>query len=221
MKMIYTFWEGEKPAYIDLCMSSWKFNFIELGFHNLQNYTNLDINKLKRLPLQQVSDIVRVHVLRDNGGTWLDADTIAVGELPKETLLGYPKTRENTIGFLNAHKEMFTEWARFQDEIIDIEDVNWSTFGNDFTDKYLKEHTEIKIGFVDECWPETKLSGDNRMLKYQEFYFNRSYHIKPRMLMLHNSWTPMWYKELSRREVLRTDCTLSNILNEIHNNGRR
>ena len=204
-------------------MSSWKFNFIELGFHNLNKYTNLNIKRLKQFPLQQISDVVRVHVLRDNGGTWLDADTIATGELPTETLLGNPKTRENTIGFLNAHNEMFVEWAKFQDEILNGNETptHWSTFGNAFTDDYLKQHTEIKIGCVDECWPETKLAGTNRMLKYQEFYFNRSYHLKPRLLMLHNSWTPMWYKELSRREVLATDCTLSNILNEIHNNGWR
>lgn len=198
-------------------MKSWKFPFVLLNYQNLNDYTDLDIEKIKRFTLQQIADIVRVHVLRDNGGTWIDADTIVFGKLPTETILGYPKTRENTIGFLNADKEMFAEWAKFQDEIINGDDTpgHWSTFGNAFTDKYLKEHKEIKIGRVDKYWHETKLEGNDRMQKYLEFYFSKSLHIKADMLMLHNSWTPSWYKKLTEEEVLSVDCTLSNVLREI------
>ena len=50
----------------------------------------------------------------------------------------------------------------------------------------------------------------SRYEKYQTFYFERDYHlsdIQPTdLLMLHNSWTPEWYKKLSLDEVLSIDA---------------
>ena len=229
--MIFTFWEGKRPAYIELCFESWNFDFVLLTFENLRKYTDLPIERLKRFTLPQIADCVRVHVLRDNGGTLLDADTIVLGKLPNAPILGYPETRGNTIGFLNAkaNEQMYIEWAKHQERIINSCEppLHWSVMGNDFTDDYLREHTEIKIGDIKSRWPETYMVGGGapRMNKYKSLYFGQSYYLKDfnktDLLMLHNSWTPDWYKELTREEVLRQNCTLSNILNEIYNHGRR
>lgn len=224
--MIFTFWEGPKPAYIELCMETWPFEFVELNYENLHKYTDLPMDLVKQYPLQQVADIVRVHVLRDNGGVWLDADTIALGKkLPEETILGWNHSRHNTIGFLRteAHSDMFEKWAAFQDDI--MEKVpgppRWSMFGNEFTDWYLTEHKEIQIGDIAQRWPETYMIRSNvtRSEKYGVFYFGLSHklgHIYPTdIIMLHNSWTPKKYKRMSRDKVLSSDCTLSNILREV------
>lgn len=216
--MIFTFWEGKKPAYIDLCMETWAFPFTVLNYQNVNQYTDLPIEKIKRFTLPQIADCVRVHVLRDQGGVWLDADTITItGQLPKQIVLGNNKARTNTIGFLRADKEMFTQWAAFQDEIINGNETptHWATFGNAFTDKYLKEH-DIEIGDISEHWPE--MGPGDRWQRYIDFYFNSSYglkDIKTDVLMLHNSWTPGWFKNLSRNEVLLHGCTLSNILRDL------
>ena len=212
-------------------METWPFEFVELNYTNLHEYTALPLDMLVQYPLQQVSDIVRVHVLRDNGGVWLDADTIVLGDLPEETLLGYPETGDNTIGFLRADPgaEMFKEWATFQDNTMRRYGGGcwWSMFGNDFTDPYLEEHPEIQIGDITNRWPETYMIGGHgpRMAKYIELYFAATYsldELRPTdLLMLHNSWTPEWYKALTRSEVLEARGTLSNILNEIHHHGRR
>ena len=57
------------------------------------------------------------------------------------------------------------------------------------------------------------------MDKYKRFYFRESYHLadirSTDMIMLHNSWTPGWYKRLSKESVLLGSCTLSNILREV------
>lgn len=223
--MIFTFWEGEKPSYIELCMETWKFSYKELNYNNLGNYTDLPSDILKGFTLAQVADWVRVHVLRDNGGYWIDADTIILTDnLPDVTILGYPETRQNTIGMLHtdAHSEMFTKWAEYQDNILQRMQPPqiWSIMGNDFTDDYLLEHTEIEIGEIDRMWPEVYMIGGNssRMQKYIELYFKRNYYLsdicKTDMLMLHNSWTPQWYKALNRDDILSVDCTLSNILRE-------
>ena len=38
---------------------------------------------------------------------------------------------------------------------------------------------------------------------------------RPNMLMLHNSWTPKWYKQLNMDAVRTNKCTLSNIINAL------
>lgn len=226
-RKIFTFWEGKKPAYIELCMQTWKFPYVVLNYKNLNEYTDLKADaSLKRFTLPQIADAVRVHVLRDQGGYWLDADTIMItGKLPEETLIGYPDKRECTIGYLHAeapHMQFFEEWAAYQDAAIADPGSgrHWSVMGNDFTDPYIRDHPEVPIAPVRGCWPETYMMGGDapRPRKYQQFYFERNYHladIAPTdMLMLHNSWTPAWYKALGKTDLLAKDCTLSNILKE-------
>lgn len=226
-RKIFTFWEGKKPAYIELCMQTWKFPYVVLNYKNLNEYTDLKADaNLKRFTLPQIADAVRVHVLRDQGGYWLDADTIMItGKLPEETLIGNPDKRECNIGYLYAekpHMEFFEEWARYQDAVIDnmASGYYWGVMGNDFTDPYIRKHSEVTIAPVRACFPETYMIGGDapRPRKYQQFYFERNYHladIAPTdMLMLHNSWTPAWYKALGKTDLLTKDCTLSNILKE-------
>ena len=224
---VFTFWEGNMPAYIDLCLRSWDFDFTLLTYDNLHNFTDAIVDgKVTRYTLPQIADYIRVHVLRDSGGYWLDADTIMIDDkLPKVNILGYPDTKANTIGILYSepYSDMFTKWAEYQDKIIgDVINYSymWDILGNAFTDSYLKTHDEIIIGHIKNCWPETYVIKDDipRYYKYEEFYFNRDYNLfdlsPTNMFMLHNSWTPTWYKELSLEEVMKQHCTLSNMLRE-------
>ena len=222
---LFTFWEGPLPAYVELCMATWKQPYILLNYDNVLKYTDIDIEPLKRFTLPQIADCIRVHVLRDNGGYWLDADTIMIsGDLPEETMVGDPEKRTNSIGLLHTEKgsEMFREWARYQDEVINGPHTPrlWSIMGNSFTDSYLIGHPEVTICPIDRFYPETYMIDENlpRYDKYRRFYFDSSYFLKDLhktdLLMLHNSWTPGWYKDLSEREVLSLNCTMSNILRE-------
>lgn len=222
----FTFWKGDMPEYIKLCMKTWGIDYIVLNFENLSEYTNIPMKNINKFTLPQIADVVRVHVLRDQGGYWLDTDTIlTTNELPKENMIGHPNTRANTIGYLHTkpNTDMYIKWAEYQDAILKKPIVinNWSIMGNDFTDSYVKEHKEISICSVRNCWAETYMITDNitRSEKYRKFYFTRSYQLsdlKPtNMLMLHNSWTPNHIKGLSEDELRHLDCTLSNILNEL------
>lgn len=239
---IFTFWEGKMPSYIQLCMQTWKFDYVLLNYNNLHEYTDLNIknihgvhrnksvyDRLKEFSLPKIADFVRVHVLRDNGGYWLDADTIMLSdELPKENMIGNDKTRANTIGFLHteSHTDMYNEWSKHQDDVVfrttlTNDETNWNVLGNLFTDNYLKFHNEITIADVTNCWAETyMIKGKTlRSVKYNQFYFEDNYKLSDlrptNMLMLHNSWTPDYYKQLTKSRVLDKDCTLSNILREI------
>lgn len=232
MDKIYTFWEGEMPEYLKLCMNTWHFDYVVLNYENLTKYTDTLPEKIKLLSLPKIADYVRVHVLRDNGGCWLDTDTILLtDELPKENILGNPKTRENTIGFLRteAFSEMYLRWSFYQEytlkNLTDLKTdiTKWDVMGNSFTDDYLKKNLNVTIGTINEKWAETYMIKENieRKFKYKKFYFENNFSIKDltektNMLMLHNSWTPDWYKKLNKEDVLKQNCTLSNILRELN-----
>lgn len=228
METVFTFWEGTMPDYIKLCMKTWEFDYTVLNYSNVRDYIDIPLDKLQTFTLPQIADVIRVHVLRDYGGYWLDTDTIMLGELPKENICGYVKDRTNTIGFLHTelHSDMFTEWVEYQDHVIENQDHipyvhNWNIFGNKFTDDYVKLHEEIKIHDITNCWPEVYKVNvrSSRAYKYKALYFTYNLHLKDfnktNMLMLHNSWTPDWYKRLSEKDVLKQQCTLSNILREV------
>lgn len=218
--MIYTFWEGHMPEYVKLCLKTWHQPYEFITYSNLHQYTDFRItDKLKRYTLPQIADCVRVHVLRDNGGYWLDADTIMLGDLPEENIAGEPDKRTNSIGFLHTEKDspMFREWADYQEKVIDQSfSGGWDIMGNRFTDGYVKHHKEITICNINEFQPERAIEGDSRREKYERYYFGNYEIPDARILMLHNSWTPKWYSRLTREEVLNMDCTLSNILKKFH-----
>lgn len=224
--MIFTFWEGPMPAYIEMCLETWqdKFPFIVLNYDNLEAYTEYDIESAKRFTLPIQADAVRVHVLRDNGGYWLDADTIMLTDhLPDADILGDIWNGTNTIGYLHTEKgsKMFTKWATYQDKRIKSSYEVWSLLGNNFTDAYLQKNNDVKIGSIQPCWPEVyMINGEAaRHEKYIDLYFNYKLKLsnikKTNMIMLHNSWTPEWYKLFTKDQVLSYDCTLSNILREV------
>lgn len=226
--MIFTFWEGTMPDYLKLCMKTWKLPYTVLTYDTLHNYTNLEVtDNLKKFSLPQQADVVRVHVLRDNGGYWLDADTIMLSDdLPTETILGNNERRTNTIGYLhtNARSFMFISWAEYQQRVLKtLPDFGWDVMGNRFADKYLKERQDIVIGDITPHWAETYLTYGvgSRYSKYKQVYFVDKYQLSDlrptNLIMLHNSWTPSWYKQLSEKEVLEQDCTLSNILRGLLN----
>lgn len=231
MERIFTFWEGPMPAYIELCIETWHGPYTQtfLNYQNLHLFTDIGkttLEKLKDYTLPQIADYIRVHVLRDNGGYWLDTDTIMLdGTLPETDMIGNSQSRTNTIGYLHTEKnsEMYQEWCKYQEKVLANPNSphTWDIMGNAFTDNYVREHEEITIYPVALAWAETyKIQGTTpRQEKYRQFYFECDYKLNEllptNMLMLHNSWTPDWYKKLSHEQVLADDCTMSNILREL------
>ena len=224
-EQIFTFWDGKLPEYLKLCMETWKFPYILLTYDNVLDYAYIPIDKLQRFSLPQIADYIRVHILRDHGGYWLDTDTIMLGpDLPAAAILGNAAARTNTIGFLHTeqYSDIFTKWAAYQDSVLEqnLPADHWAIMGNAFTDEYLKDHNDIVIDDISNRWVETYMidAAISRWDKYQKFYFESQYSLKDLrntdMIMLHNSWTPAWYKQLSRSEILSNNCTMSNILKE-------
>lgn len=222
--MIYTFWEGPMPGYIKLCLDTWRQEFTLLNYNNMNNYTNLDIKALQNYTLAQISDVVRVHILRDNGGYWVDADTIMLTDyLPEENMIGMSADRTAHCGYLHFDKNsiMLKEWAEKQDAIISLGRTGkWDLFANSLSEPLVKKYDEVIIKDRQLYFPESYMSiEDNPYFQYRDFYFDSHYQLSDikltELLMLHNSWTPPWYKELSEIEVLSKTRTMSNILKEV------
>ena len=221
---VFTFWEGKTPDYIKLCLKTWKVPYTLLNYDTVRQYTDLNTDILRGygFTLPQIADCVRVHVLRDNGGYWLDADTIMLSDnLPAENMIGYPEKRDAHCGYLHfkKHSDFLAEWAEEQDRIISQGIIGgWDLFSNGILNKLLKTHNEVTIKDRTEHFPESyMIISNSKYTQYQEFYFNSQYHLsdikKTNIIMLHNSWTPGGYMDISEREILNSNyCTMSNIL---------
>jgi hypothetical protein len=83
-KKIWTFWDSDElPKTVFNCIETWKitnpdFEINVLNTKNYKKYCKIDILKLKNCcdSPARISDFVRLTVLAENGGIWIDASSI-------------------------------------------------------------------------------------------------------------------------------------------------
>lgn len=240
---VYTFWEPREniPLYLRLCMKTWKkflpdATIVVLNYKNLGEFIDLrelDPN-LFSLPLQQISDVIRVALLAKHGGVWLDIDTIILNSNAQKYFL--PDKKHRMIFFGVAGKGCYTGfinappatmclrlWHEFNREILwNLKTkslFNPEMFGNDFINDYTKNYPdELKIFDNLLVMPESPTDGVSTKEFYVNYYFaenRRLADINAEMLLLHNSWTPKFFKQLSPQDFFRVDCTMTNVLAEV------
>jgi len=86
---IWAYWDGDVPPLVQKCIQSWKkhnptYEIIVLNKGSLSKYLpKVDFAKMKHVndSVQRFSDFVRVHVLAEHGGMWIDASTICQAPL--------------------------------------------------------------------------------------------------------------------------------------------
>lgn len=84
---VWTYWEGNRVPYIDLCLDTIRkyskgLNFVLLNDNLVKTYLNLPF-KYNKLSVVHKADYIRVALLCKYGGIWLDADTIVLKPLVK------------------------------------------------------------------------------------------------------------------------------------------
>ena len=123
---IFTFWEPKEkiPAYIKLCMQTWKkflpeYEIIIVDYSTLEKYLGknfFDDILYKDFPLMLQADAIRCALLKKHGGIWIDADTIITSNeinnylniSSKFVLIGYH------VAFIKADKDcsILNSWIK-------------------------------------------------------------------------------------------------------------
>ena len=207
---IFTFWEPRKsiPAYIQLCMQTWK-KFLPhaeihvLDYSNMADYVDAKAVYGERLfsgsfTLSMIADAVRALVLERHGGIWMDADTILTGreigeyfcQKKEVSFFGYPAQSSVHLAWISAekHAKLLQHWVSQCAKKInsltqaDMEAPNfWSYLGNSITNPYIQSHPneiEIKDAIKAGCTPELKISSPSPLQAYIDFYFKKSLHLQ-------------------------------------------
>ena len=85
---IFIFWEGKEYKLIEKCINlikehhtDTKYKIHHLTYDNIGEYILGIPSYLQDLELAHVADFIRVNVICDYGGIWLDADTLVLEEL--------------------------------------------------------------------------------------------------------------------------------------------
>ena len=103
----------------------------------------------------------------------------------------------------------------------------WNYLGNGIIDKYLKNITNNSFYRIDRnkliIFPERKFyknSSINNIQKYKLFYFGKGevqnvLNEAKDIILLHNSWTPKKYKNMTKVEFLKQNILLSKLLTKL------
>lgn len=204
-----------------------------------------DMEQLKKLSFAMQSDIISVALLEKYGGIYLDADTILTKNIYRNidvndsrlVCFGIENTALIHVGILismipgNLFLKAWREKIQLKIANFPLR-LNWDYVGNSIFEELYKEpgmasHVHIKNKFTEgillEASPYGYLTQDPRS-DYLEFYFDYTEKLPEGLLerpefgliYLHNSWTPMMYKNASMEDTLSYPCILSKLLTKLN-----
>lgn len=262
-KYIFTFWEprDNMPAYIQLCLETWKkylpeYKIVLLDYANLSEYLAQElIDKIlyKQMSLPKQADCIRAALLDQYGGIWLDADTIILNDnvldMAENSVVKMIGTDAGVHGaFIYAaspkanlistwleeiisHVAKYRKWAGSwlwkhlcRKEYKRV--MRWDYFLNAIINPLLHKYSEAELYVIDRdiigAFPELKFANaKDAVSAYKDFYFNPNFKMSPDdikkvanggIILLHNSWTPEFYKKMSREEFLAQDIVMARLL---------
>lgn len=147
---VYTYWQGNMPEYIKICIETMKRNcdnftlLTPANINDFINNTSLDIDNCRKINNPaHLADIFRVAVIFKHGGLWLDCDTIMINTLDKfKNIVApyndgffYSRWNDNRVlnGYFYATKEnaLMDEWLFNINKILKSASVrnSWTLFG--------------------------------------------------------------------------------------------
>ena len=147
---VWTYWQGPMPEYIKICIETMRRNcdnFILLTPHNINDYvynSPLDIDKCRKLNNPaHLADIYRVAVIYNNGGLWLDCDTIMINSLNEfnkvvsvyQDCFVHSRWNDGRVlnGYFYATKgcDLLKEWLNYINKLLNKVSIRstWTQFG--------------------------------------------------------------------------------------------
>lgn len=216
-----------------------------INYGNIKDYIGdvYDVELLKKISLPKQSDAISVAVLEKFGGLFIDMDTLITKDIfnffnkfdpDKLIFFGYPPDRGVHVAVMYAGASLnpiLIEWRKqCQYKLENLnEDVSWSSFGNSIIDPMLKNENYKNFYHIIDCVAsgnilERCLNMLDARKQYEAFYFSPKLKIDVRqyiegardgIISLHNSWTPVEYKSMEKKDFLINQCPLAEIINSI------
>lgn len=155
--VIWSYWDGDIPHIVHACMDSWRrhnphYKIILLTKDNLASHTTFKFGALRHANESpaRFSDFVRLQILSEHGGFWIDASIICNAPL---TWVHEARQRENAelVGYYNA---TFTTQRWFQrSKVIEswfLACIPNSRFVRDWRDEFLRINNYATVdGYLD------------------------------------------------------------------------
>ena len=242
-KYIFTFFDEEfSPPYLKLCISTWKVNKQGNYKINIINHNNLSsflpynltkqFFKINKNYFSNFVDIIALYILYDNGGVFLDADTVLTQKtdffevLLNQTDLAVFSEGNKKIcpGCMIANKNskilktILNQYSNNKDKMFSFE-------RNSLINSYVPEYAHDEILFLDSeaqgYQIERKIFGVYTNYLYQTYYFSNNYSTEEffekskGITALRNSLTDNYFKSMNIKDFLSQDILLSKILKRI------
>ncbi len=243
---LFWFWEPAHsfPAYLQLCLQSWRHikgvDIIALDYGSLGRYLAKPLPEaMHTYSKAQQANAIRLAVLAEHGGLWLDTDTIAFRD---PTAVWDALNDNDVVLFGNPGQNAFNNFIAVRDRDDDFirstseaalsliaapkpADAEWDCTSRYFYDRVARQQfgtskvitLDLRThGYIAEvCVGGLPYNSDS----YRKFWFDEALEFSPSMLDgncgvigLHHSWTPDTYRWLSAGEVLAGKETKSKFI---------
>lgn len=237
---IFLYWEGNEFKLISILRNiiylhstngkGYKVNLINKN--NIKNYIPDIPQYFNKLCLAHQADFVRVNVIHDYGGIWLDSDTLVMESLdPLFDILekndGFFILQNNEViwnGVFGSKKNtpLMKEWKRIMFEILNKkgENINWTEIGNDLLtfllDKKLFENFIIFKG-LDCMYPVNwDKCVDEFIKKPYDNYKNIIRDFQPIICLVNSVYKNMEF--MSEYNIINSDMPISYFIKKSFSN---
>lgn len=164
-KILWSYWEGDMDNLTKKCIDSWykyipnEWEIIIINNSNIHNFSIIKLYRFNELSHTTKSDVIRLSLLYNYGGLWIDASVLLTTHL--NWLLQYEHT--NYYGLKLHNKSYIESWFIFVPNIYNINILNWLNVFNDILDTQPYSN---HIAYTNKCTTD-----DNYFMIYQAFCY--------------------------------------------------
>lgn len=178
--IIWTYWEGEVPPIIQLCVRSIeKYNpeFRLVTPETLPDEALRVREEFIDLPKPQISDLLRLWLIKQYGGLWVDSDNVCLGPLTK--LQDQLTEETDLLGVFNRfqgdgdHILATPFGAAYGSQIIDHAYVQCKTLLEKMKQGQRVPYGSTSVGLLTRCWREFRNNPSYHIKRFQHYRWNR------------------------------------------------
>lgn len=218
---LYYYWEGPQPDWIWLCLQTIKkhcsdnFKLHILNEKNTPVFTSLPPEYYQIKKPAHKTDFLKAKLVYENGGFWIDADTIVLSDFSDWTSYFARNDFIGTPGFFGGPKKSPTigEWLAEQTKIIqDHQEFHFAELINPLITK--KDYDPFKVLTKEQYIPIWYTAPDinkfwDTTLEPSDILTEQS-----KVVVLFNNCFPDNFKQMSKCEILKSDMLISKLFNK-------